>query len=217
MIISLLNQKGGCGKTTLATSVAASLAESGHRVLLLDADSQGSSLLWQAKRDLEPIFSVVGIAHDKLHLEIPALKEAYEYIIIDGCPRVSGIAKSALVASDITVIPVQPSPYDLWASEEIVRLAKEAQIYRPHFRAYFAINMKIPNTVIGRSLDAELEQFGLPAFRTHVNRKVIFPEAAAAGMTLREAEGKHSETALVIDRLTKEIIQAGIESTLGVQ
>ncbi len=117
MIVALLNQKGGVGKTTLSLHLAGELAAHGARVMLIDADPQGSSLDWseqRARSGLERRFGVVGLARESLHREAPALARDADHVVIDGPPRVTGIARSALLAADLVLIPVQPSPLDGW-------------------------------------------------------------------------------------------------------
>ena len=123
MIFALLNQKGGVGKTTLATHIAGELAMRGQHVVLLDADPQGSSLDWTQRRSqqgLPRLFSAVGLARETLHQEAPELARRADHVIIDGPPRIAALARSALLAAERVLIPVQPSPYDLWASAEMV-------------------------------------------------------------------------------------------------
>lgn len=125
MIVALLNQKGGVGKTTLATHIAGELALRGQNVILLDADPQGSALDWTQRRSqqgLPRLFSAVGLARETLHQEAPELARRADHVIIDGPPRIAALARSALLAADRVLIPVQPSPYDLWASAEMVNL-----------------------------------------------------------------------------------------------
>src|SRR5664280_2488264 len=134
---AFLNQKAGVGKTTLATNIATALARQGHRVLFVDANQQGSALDWSAARKGELLFPVVGLPKDTLHREIPALGSSYDWVVIDGPPRVYSVAKSAIAASDIVVIPVQPSPCDVWAAKEIVDLITEVRLIKANLNAVF--------------------------------------------------------------------------------
>ena len=90
MIIALLNQKGGVGKTTLATHIAGELASQGQSVMLLDADPQGSALDWseqRAKERLPRLFGIIGLARDTLHREAPEIARDVDHVVIDGPPR----------------------------------------------------------------------------------------------------------------------------------
>ena len=101
MIVALLNQKGGVGKTTLATHIAGELALRGQHVVLLDADPQGSSLDWTQRRSqqgLPRLFSAVGLARETLHQEAPELARRADHVVIDGPPRIAALARSALLA-----------------------------------------------------------------------------------------------------------------------
>jgi chromosome partitioning protein len=204
VILSFLSQKGGVGKTTLSINIAGLYAARGARTLLIDADPQASSVSWSAVRTTEPLFPVVGMAKGNLHKELPDLRRQYDVVIIDGAPRVNEIARSAIIASDLVLIPVQPSPVDIWASQETVQLVNEARIYRESLKAAFVINRKIVNTAIGRDVRHALVDFGYPTLETHVSQRVAFAESLAQGLTVTEAQ-PYSAAAEEVERLKEEV------------
>lgn len=206
MIISFLNQKGGVGKTTLAVNVAACLTRAGGRVLLIDADPQGSSLDWAAARQGEPLFSVVGLPRPTIHKEIARIGQGFDHIVIDGPPRVTELARSAILAADVVLIPVQPSPYDIWAADDVVKLIQDAQIYRESLRAVFAVNRKIANTAIGRDVGDALSAYPLPTLKASITQRVVFAEAAARGLAVHEVDQNGAATA-EIEALVTELLE----------
>lgn len=182
-VIALLNQKGGAGKTTLATHLAGELALQG-RVTLLDADPQGSALDWAQRRlqsGQERLYGVFGLARDSLHQEAPQIALQADFVVIDGPPRVAALARSALLAADLVLIPVQPSAYDVWASHEMVQLITEARVFRPQLRAAFVINRRVVGTVIGREARAALADQPFAALETEVSQRIVFADSVAAG------------------------------------
>ena len=206
MIVSFLNQKGGVGKTTLAINVAAVLARHTHRVLLVDADPQGSALDWAAARTGEPLFSVAGLPRASIHKELPTLAQGYDVVIIDGPPRVYDVARSAIMASDLVLIPVQPSPYDVWAAKEIVDLMNEASVFKPSLKSAFAINRKIVNTALGRDVVDALSDYPIPVLKAAICQRVVLAESAAQGQTVFETAPDHPAGKEVVS-LVKEIME----------
>lgn len=212
MIISILNQKGGVGKTTLSIHISSTLALAGKKVLLIDADVQRSALDWASSRNSDPIFSVVGISTNTIHKEIQLLKQNYDFIIIDGPPRVYDVARSAIAASDVIIIPVQPSPYDVWSAKEVVDLIKEVreplQVYKK-IKAAFVINRKISNSVIGRDVVEALEQYSdISVLKSTITQRVSYAETASRGTSTIE-EDPESNAGKEIRNLTEEIIKFG--------
>ncbi|WP_019221891.1 ParA family partition ATPase [Bartonella senegalensis] len=204
MIIGLLNQKGGVGKTTLSVNLAASFARTGARVLLIDVDPQGSALDWAAAREGAPLFPVVGLPRPTVHKEITQIGHNYDHIIIDGPPRVTDLARSALMASDFVLIPVQPSPYDIWAADGIVKLIDEARVYKENLKSTFVINRKIVNTAIGRDVGEALGMYPVHVLSAHIAQRVIFAEAATQGKAVYEVD-KQGPAAAEIEAVAAEI------------
>ncbi|WP_175868929.1 ParA family partition ATPase [Bartonella gabonensis] len=204
MIIGLLNQKGGVGKTTLSVNLAASFARTGARVLLIDVDPQGSALDWAAAREEAPLFSVIGLPRATVHKEITQIGHSYDHIIIDGPPRVTDLARSALMASDFVLIPVLPSPYDIWAADGIVKLIDEARVYKENLKSAFVINRKIVNTAIGRDVNEALGVYPVHVLSSSVAQRVIFAESAAQGKAVYEVD-QQGPAATEIEAVAAEI------------
>ena len=203
-VISFLNQKGGVGKTTLAVHIADALTRRKHRVLLVDADPQGSALDWAAARQGEPRFPVVGLPKPSIHKELAALSHDYEWVVIDGPPRVYEVARSGIMASDAVFIPVQPSPYDVWAANEILELFRESDVYRPDVKRAFVINRKIANTAIGRDVNEALAEYKLPVLKAAVCQRVSFADSATLGKTVFDVD-PDGQAAKEIMALVQEI------------
>ena len=192
MRISVQNQKGGTGKTTIALHLAHGLAMRDRRVLLIDADPQGSSRDWAAAREDAPPFQVIGLDRPTIHRDIDGLETGYDDVVIDGPPRVSALAKSCIAAADLVLVPVQPSPYDIWAAEEVVSLIREASVFNDLLKSAFVVNRKIANTAIARDVFEALENYEIPALKASITQRVIFAESAATGATALELEPKGS-------------------------
>ena len=206
MRIAFINQKGGVGKTTLAINVAGAMAKRGLKVLLVDADPQQSALDWSGVRGEASPFAIVAMAKPIIHKELPGIEVGFDHVIIDSPPSVHQLTRSIIGAADLVVVPVQPSPYDVWAAETLLGLIDEASsVVNPDLKTAFVINRKISNTAIGRDVASSLESYGKPVFRSEICQRVGFAESAAQGKTVVELDPK-SPASLEIEALTSEIL-----------
>lgn len=186
-VIGFSNQKGGVGKTTLSVNLAYEYSQRGLTVLLVDADPQGSALDWAAARVEHTPFAVVGMAKPLLHKEIPKIAHNFDLIIIDGPPRVTDITRSMTMVCDALFIPVQPSPYDIWAAQDTVELIDEAQIVKPDLQAFFIHNRVIKNTVIARDVElALLDYEGTRPLDTVIYNRVAYSVSVQEGAAVGE-------------------------------
>jgi len=191
MIVALLNQKGGVGKTTLALHLAGAWARQGCRVTVIDADPQGSALDWSEQRAKEGgsrLFGVLGLARDTLHREAPEIARGVDHVIIDGPPRIAGLMRSALLAADLVLVPALPSPFDGWASGEMLNLIREARIFRPELIARFVLNRCAARTIIARETGDALAEHDPPVLAARIGQRVAFADAARTGQLVFEVE-----------------------------
>jgi chromosome partitioning protein len=209
-IIAVANQKGGCGKTTTSMSLAGELAERGHKVLVADADKQNTSVMWaRAATDDAPFpatvlsFSAYGAT---LHREIQRQLDNYDYIIIDAPPSVESVVpQSALLIANIVIIPLPPSPPDLWSSQGIKTLIQNAQVVNEGLIPVVLIN-KMQRTALSRAVMDELENFGFPILNTKLALRTAYQEASISGSTLKGLGRSAKPAGLEIKALADEIL-----------
>lgn len=185
--IAVLNQKGGSTKTTIATHIASALMRAGYDVLLVDSDPQGSARDWAAVREDQPV-TVVGIDRPTISRDLKNLARK-DFVVIDGAPQASDLAASAIKAADFILIPVQPSPYDIWATAELVDLVKQRiEITDGKLQAAFVVSRAIKGTRIGEEVTKALDGYELPVLKSRITQRVIYPETAASGTTVFDRE-----------------------------
>lgn len=217
MKIAFVNQKGGVGKTTLAVHVADALARRGKRVLLVDADPQASAIEWAAARestheaaDGEVLFPVVALATHFIHKEMPVLAKGYDCVIIDGPPRVNNVSASVIMASDLVLIPVMPSGFDVWATPDIMELIDKAKTMSDAIgkviEAAFVVNRKVNQTVIGKALADTLGQHPLPILPTSISQRIAFADSVTKGRTVLETD-PNGPAAKEVTQLINDIME----------
>ena len=210
MIYAFLNQKGGVGKTTLAIHVADALSRRRSRVLLIDADPQQTAMKWSTFRAGENRFSVIAMAKPTLHKELPPIYADYDDIVIDGPPRVHDLAKSIILSADLVLMPVQPSPADVWATSETVDLVDEARVFKESLKSAIAINRKIVNTVIGRDVREALLTLNTPILQSDISQRVAFAEALNTGQTVMDLDAR-GRAANEVDAFVSELVSMSRE------
>ena len=180
--IAVLNQKGGSGKTTIATHLARAYQLQGHSVLLVDSDKQGSARDWRAA-DENNTTPVIGLDRSSLDKDIKSLGK-----------------------NDYIIIPVQPSPYDLWATANLIELIHQRiGVTEGKLQAAFVISRLIKNTRIGEEVSHVLKEFELPILSSKIVQRICYPNSASLGKTVFETEKPQSEAVLEIQNLAKEI------------
>ena len=182
-IVAVLNQKGGSGKTTLAINLADALQRDGETVLLVDADPQGSARDWHEQNGGE-VLDVVGLDRETLARDLKVVG-TYDWVLIDGAPQIAKLSAVAVKVADLVLIPVQPSPFDVWACADLVEMVdarREVTGGKP--LAYFVVSRAIKKTKLSGEVGAALEDYGLPVFKSGTTQRVVYPTTASEGTTV---------------------------------
>ena len=209
-IITLVNQKGGPGKTTLTMHLAGELARRGERVLIADADPQGTATRWAAAAPDETPFPAaiagLGRAEATLHRELLKYLTAFDWIVVDCPPSAdSPLSQSALLVSDLALVPVIPSPPDLWAGVAIRRVLENVMAINEALVARLVVNQRKPHTRLAARTQELLPRYGIPVLETQIGDREAFRHAAAAGLTVADLPRSRPATAEV-EAFTDEVV-----------
>ncbi len=184
MILALTGQKGGIGKSTTAVCLAALGVERGMRVLLVDADPQGTSRTWGevANEAGLPTPTVVAMGAT-MHKpgQLPSIAQAYDLTVIDCPPRHGDIQRSALMIADVAILPCGPSAADAWALSGAIDVVNEARTLRESLKACILITRKQGRTALGKGARDVLEASGLPVLASELGYRIAYQESLAAG------------------------------------
>jgi len=190
MILSVGNVKGGVGKTTLAINLVIALARMKRDVLLIDGDEQGTAMAFTELRTNQQGsagYTAVALAGAAIRTQVRQLSSKYDDIVIDVGGRDTGSLRSALVVSDLVIIPVQPRSFDLWGVDQTAALVKEAKETNETLRALTVLNAADPQGRDNNDAAAVLAEVeGLEHAPVFIIRRKAFPNAAAAGLSVLE-------------------------------
>jgi chromosome partitioning protein len=209
MIIAFAGQKGGVGKSTTAICVAVAALERGARVLLVDADPQGTARTWgevAAERGRKaPTVVAMGASMHKPG-QLREVASSYDMTFIDCPPRHGEVQRSALMVADVVVLPCGPSAADAWALASSLEVVSEARALREDLVACVVITRKQGRTALAKGARAVLEPAGLPLLETEIASRVAYQEALAAGMgitTYAPRDAGARETFELLDELER--------------
>lgn len=203
-VTAVVNQKGGAGKTTLAVNLAAALARR-RRTRLLDLDPQGSARQWAAQGGGALALPVLGLSGaDAATLRRQA--DDVDELIVDCPPSLdhpAGLA--ALAACDLALVPVLPSPVDLWASLALREALEVARRRRPALRAWLLVNQLEPRSALSAAMDAALAEFGIPVLNSRLHRRAAYRMAALDGVSVHGLGRRGAAAAAEIEALVDEV------------
>lgn len=205
-VFSITNQKGGSGKTTLSMNLAAGLAKRG-RTLVIDADPQGSASQWCGLAPENKPFpiSVISVSGNLTH-EIERFSRDYDFIVIDCPPTLeTEHSKKAMLAADTILIPVLPSPLDLWASIRLAETIEQIKQIKRDLQAFIIVNQQEPRSALSRAMQEALAEFDIPALDGTIRRRAIYRNVAIEGRSVycvgKQAEAARNEIEAIIKEL----------------
>lgn len=210
-VITVFNQKGGCGKTTVTIQLAGALALRNFKALIVDMDDQSTATRWASQAsDADPFpaaLTNLAAMGGKMHREVRNQIDNYDFIIIDCPPAVQSPApSSAMLISDLAIIPIVPSPADMWAAVAAKQLAKTAQVTNEDLIVVVLPNMVQKNTTLARdTLDVLAEDQEIRLMDTRIGSRAAFRECQLMGATVHRVS-KAQVAIAEIEALTDEVL-----------
>lgn len=208
-IFTVAQQKGGAGKTTLAAHLAVAWSEAGHRVATLDIDPQGSLTRWYQAREAA-LGDRTGLTHVQItgwrtQREVERLAREFDLVVIDSPPHAETEARIAVRAAWMVIIPVQPSPMDLWATEPTLTLARQEKV-----PAMLVLNRVPPRAKLADELVDRIRQLATPPdigiALTQLGNRTAYAGAMMEGRGATETAAR-TRAAEEIAELAAEIVR----------
>ncbi len=207
MIISITSLKGGVGKSTITQNLAVTFAHIGHKVCIVDADTNQSSMKWAGLREEDrPSIMVSGQQDDNSLLKnVKLLNQDYDIVLIDGTPSLSKTTSKILLLADLVLIPILPSGLDFWATELFLERLEEAKAFREQpMMAHFILNQHDERFTLGREAKEALSAFeGIGVMNTYLKSRTAYRKAVIEGLGVYEFSDAKAKEEMV--NLTNEI------------
>lgn len=205
-VTAVINQKGGAGKTTLAMNLAAGLARRAETVVI-DLDPQGSSRQWASLGSAPFPATVKQIAGKWDARTLHQNYRAYRHMVLDCPPSIDSHASlQALRACDVALIPVLPSPVDLWASLRLPQEIEEARKANSSLKAYLVLNQLEPKSALSAAMHEALAEFGVPVLKATIRRRAAYRGAALDGVSVYQMGSRGAPAAAEIEAIINEVI-----------
>lgn len=212
-VLAVASLKGGCGKSTLAWNLAAGLArrEGAERVGLLDADPQGALTHWAAwaatgSEERAGRVAVHAAGSDPEATLTKALRR-HARVVVDCPPSLDMAVTGRLLArADRVLIPVLPSPLDLWACARTAQVVAEARADNPGLKAWLLVNQMEPGSALSRAMSRALAELEVPALASRVRRRAAFRSAILEGVSVYQLGARGREAAREIDQVLREVM-----------
>jgi chromosome partitioning protein len=209
-LIALASLKGGCGKSTLAFNLAAGLARS-EKTGLIDADPQGAVLHWMdwsADLSVEEVLpEVCEIGEDPFET-LEELARRFTHVVVDCPPSLDmSLTGQILERVDTVLIPILPSPLDLWAGARTVDAVQQARERNPKLRAWLVLNQVEPASALSRAMTQALASLDIPTLGCIVRRRAAYRTAAVEGVSVYQLGGRGREAAREMDQVLDEVLK----------